>query len=164
MQGEDPAGGRTGHVVPWGAGDLLDSMEGAKSHAACILVLRAPPTWTRKTWVTTLLWAWLFLPFTQQLLEYLPRGLARCWRPQDTSGRVFVTMGKCFCFPTSGLINSTNEQNFAVRLIVSSREPPSRIRQMFFLQIRGSQEDVSEPGAWRKRPWDESVAGEELCC
>lgn len=54
----------------------------------------------------------------------IPGGLPRRRHPQDTSNGVFVTMGKRFCFPTSGSINSTNEQNFAVWLIVSSREPP----------------------------------------
>lgn len=79
----------------------------------------------------------------------IPGGLPRRRHPQDTSNGVFVTMGKRFCFPTRGSINSTNEQNFVVWLIVSSREPPSHTRQMFFLQIRGSLEDVSQPGAWR---------------
>lgn len=123
----------------------------AGSHAACVLVIQAPLTCVGKTWVTTLLLAWLSLPLTQQLLEYLPRGLPRCRQPQDPSGGVLVTMGKCFCFPTSGSVNPTNEQNFEVRLIVSSGEPPSRTRQMFFLPIRGSLEDVSEPGAWRNK-------------
>lgn len=127
---------RRGHVVAWGAGDLLDSVEGCR-----VPWLHASRLWERCPLVPGrhgsphLLLPWLFLPFTRQLLEYHPRGLPRRRHPQDTSNGVFVTVGKRFCFPTSGAINSTNEQNFAVWLIVSSREPPppSHTRQMFFL-------------------------------
>lgn len=77
------------------------------------------------------------------------QGTTRMHEP-SISG-VFVSVSKCFCFPTSGSTDSTNGQNVAVWLIVSSRECPRHARKMFFLQMCGSLESVSEPGAWRDK-------------
>lgn len=137
-----------------GAGDLLDSKENCQ--------VGALPTCARKTWVTTLVLAWLCprLPRLSSCWN-LPRGLPRCRHSQPSGSGFFVTVGKCFCFPTSGSINSTNEQNSAVRLIVSSGEPPAAPGKCFPFRFLAPWRMCVSLEHGGTRPRAGSVAGEE---